>query len=174
MVWLLRRNFKTEFRKRYLFFLAFIWLLGLLSGVGFSSLAGHSFFSLMRGAAFRPVSIVSLLSVSLLPFLFSAVTVYIRSFGLLAVLCFIKGCLFAFVSMGIFAAFESAGWLLRILMMFSNLFCLLPLWWCWIRILSGAPKGSFSPVVGGGLMAAGIVCYDYLYVLPFLAKLVEY
>lgn len=174
MVWRLLRNFSRDFRKRYIFFLAFVWLLGLLSGIGFSDLAGDSLFSMMRGAAKSSVSIVSLLSISLLPFLFSALTVYIHSFGLLAALCFIKGCLFAFVSMGLLITFESAGWLLGILMMFSDLCCLVPLWWCWLRILSGSTDRSFQPAVGGGVMAACIVCFDYLYVLPFLAKLVEY
>ena len=174
MAWRLHWNFLLEFRKRNIFFLAFVWLSGLVSGVGFSNLAGDSFLSMMRGAAVSSVSIVSLLSISLLPFLISAFSVYMHSFGLLAGLCFIKGCLFAFISMGVFTAFGSGGWLIRILMMFSDLCCLLPLWLCWLRILSGSFQGSFRPVVRGGLMAVGIVCFDYLYVLPFLAKLVEY
>ena len=174
MAGLLQRNFHRQFRKRHLFLLAFIWLTGLLCGVGLSGLAGDSYFSLMRSASTCPVSIVSLLSISLLPFLLSGFYVYLHSFGFLAGLCFIKGCLFAFVSMGLFLSYDSAGWLLRLLMMFSDLCCLVPLWRCWVQLLFRSDRGSLKPVFLGSLLAAGIVSLDYLYVLPLLAKLVEY
>ena len=174
MAWFLHRNIPQNFRKIYIFFLAFVWLCGLLCGVGFSNLAGDPYLSMMRIAPSGSVSIVSLLSVSLLPFLFSAFAVYIHSFGLLAGLCFIKGCLFAFVSMGLFLAYDSAGWLLRLLMMFSDLCCLVPLWWCWLHILRHAGHGSFRPVLICGAVAVSIVGLDYLYVLPLLARLAEH
>lgn len=161
-------------RKSNTIFLAFIWVCGLFFGVNLSDSAGSDFVSLMRGASRCSVSIVCLLSVSLLPFFFSAFAVYIRSFRFLAALCFIKGCLFAFISAGIFLAFKDAGWLLRLLMMFSDLFCLVPLWWCWISLITGGPQGRFGPVWKGSLVALGIVCLDFCFVSPFLAKLVEY
>lgn len=174
MAWISHRNIPQNFRKLSIFFLAFIWLSGLLCGIGFSNLAGDSFLSLMRIAPSGSVSIVSLLCVSLLPFLFSAFAVYIHSFGVIAGLCFIKGCLFAFVSMGLFLAYDSAGWLLRLLMMFSDLCCLVPLWRCWLHILSRADHGSFRAVGICASIAASVVSLDYLYVLPLLAKLVEH
>jgi len=170
----LQWNFPRHFRKRYLFLLAFVWLFGLLCGVGFSGFAGDSYVSLMRSASACSVSIVSLLSVSLLPFLLSAFFVYLHSFAFICGLCFMKGCLFVFVSMGLYLSYGSAGWLLRLLMMFIDLCCLVPLWWCWLHFLSDSDSGLLKPVFTGGLIAGGIVCLDYLCVLPVLAKLVEY
>ena len=163
-----------DYRKRYIVYLAFIWIFGLIFGVNLSFAAGPDFLSLMRGASGCSVSIVCLLSVSLLPFLFSAVAVYIRSMPFLAVLCFIKGFLFAFVSAGIFTAFKSAGWLVRILMMFSDLGCLVPLWWCWISCVSGRCRNSVYPVLQSSLLALCIISLDYVYVSPLLEKLVEF
>lgn len=168
------RIFTHNPRKYSLLFLAFVWLMGLIFGIYYSSFGGSSYFSLMRSAACSPVSIVGLLSVALLPFLFSAFAVYTRSNFLLWMLCFIKGCLFAFVSMGVFAAYGNAGWLVRLLMMFSDLLCLVFLWLCWIRCACTGFRNSLPAVAGCGCISAVIVGLDYLFVSPILAKLVEY
>jgi hypothetical protein len=128
----------------------------------------------MRSGSYDAVSIVNLLTVTLLPFLFSAFAVYIRSYGLLAVLCFIKSVCFGFVSSGLLMAWGSAGWLIRLLLMFSDLICLVPLWWCWIHFSEDeARNGSFSLWIPC-MIAACIVCLDYRYISPLLTKLFEY
>lgn len=161
-------------RKYHIIFLAFVWVFGLFCGVGLSHCAGDSFPSLMRRTALSSVSIVNLLTVSLLPFLFSAFAVYIHSYAFLAALCFIKGCLFAFVSSGIFLAFDSAGWLIRLLLMFSDLACLIPLWWFWISYFHDRRRGSYAMLIKCGMIAVLIVSLDYLYVSPLLVKLIDF
>ena len=173
MAQLLQRIFSQHLRKYHNIFLAFIWLLGLHCGISVFRISQISFFPLMRGAEDCSVSIVGLLSVSLLPFLFSALAVYIRSFPLLGLLCFIKSSLFAFVSMGLFSTYDSAGWLLRLLMMFSDLCSLVPLWWCWIRSSDTVSVGSFRPVVMASFAVTVIVCLDFYYISPLLVKLLE-
>ncbi len=174
MVQLLLRDLSHHPRKYHTIFLAFLWVIGLTLGIRFASFAGDSLLSLMRGSAFGAVSIVNLLAVTLLPFLFSAFAVYIRSACFLAVLCFIKSFSFGFVSTGLVMAWGSAGWLIRLLFMFSDLICLVPLWWCWIRFPWDLPTSGFRPVIVSAGVAAGIVCLDYLCISPFLARLFEY
>lgn len=167
-------HFLLHGRKSYRIFLAFIWICGLVFGALLSEYAGVSFYSLMRGAVCGSVSIVCLASVSLLPFLFSAYAVYIHSYRFLAVLCFIKGCLFAFVSIGVWIAFESCGWLIRLLCMFSDICCLVPLWWCWLACADCQLRTGLRSIVIGASIAAGIISLDYFFILPFWARLVEF
>ena len=143
MARLLRWTYSQNLRKYDNILLAFIWLLGLCCGVVFCRRMQIPLFPMMHGVESCSVSIVCLLSVSLLPFLFSFFAVYIGSYRLLMLLCYIKGCLFAFLSMGILLAYGSAGWLLRLLIMFSDLGCLVPLWWYWLR----CREGSFRPAI---------------------------
>ena len=160
-------------RKCHIIFLAFIWVFGLCSGIAFFHLSQISFFSLMHRVENYSVSIVSLLSVSLLPFLFSAFAVYTHSYAFLALLCFIKGCLFAFVSMGMFLAYDSAGWLIRLLVMFSDVCALVPLWCCWIQIAKGSFVESFRSVYISSFAVIFLVCLDFYLVSPLLLKLLE-
>ena len=66
------RNKPAWWRKYSFLFLAFCWIAGLLSGASVYLAAGDSLNSLMRSAVMRPVSIVSLLCVTMFPFLISA------------------------------------------------------------------------------------------------------
>ena len=166
-------TFPQNSRKYYMILLAFIWFIGLCCGIVLYNLMQISSFPMMRGVERYSVSIVSLLSVSLLPFLFSLLFVYIGSFPLLVLLCYIKGCLFSFVSLGIWFAYGEAGWLIRLLVMFSDLGCLTPLWWCWIHCTELDPKAAFPPICRALIIAAGIVSFDFYCVSPILARLLE-
>ena len=72
MAQLFHRSMPVWWRKYCFLFLAFCWIAGLVSGASACLAAGDSLNSLMRGAAARPVSIVSLLGVTMFPFLLSA------------------------------------------------------------------------------------------------------
>lgn len=88
MAQLFHRNMPAWWRKYCFLFLAFCWIAGLLSGASACLAAGDSLNSLMRGAAARPVSIVSLLGVTMFPFLLSAFAVYISEPWLLLIVSF--------------------------------------------------------------------------------------
>ena len=173
MAWLSRWNFLPKFRKCYIILLAFIWVIGLHCGVSLFHFIQASPFPLMHGVNVSSVSIVSLLSVSLLPFLFSFFSVYIRSFPFLVLLCYIKGCLFAFVSMGIWISFDSAGWLIRLLVMFSDLYCLIPLWWFWIRCTEEDTFFNWFSVSSVVTAVICIVCLDFYCISPLLMRILE-
>lgn len=160
-------------RKYSIFILAFIWCFGIIIGVGSYLSAGDSFVSLMRMAAGRNVSIVNLLISSMLPFLFSAFAVYLHSMQLLAVLCFLKAWLFGFVSCGVLTAFGSAGWLVWLMLMFSDIFCLIPLWWYWISQFRSANRVHGTRLAGCLSAVLLIVSLDYSFISPFLVNLIE-
>ena len=82
-------------RKGTTVFLALSFLIGLVSGILIFFAAGESFLSLMRSAFYSPVSIVGLLCVTALPFLFSAIAVFLSQPWLMFPICFGKASFFS-------------------------------------------------------------------------------
>lgn len=159
-------------RKGSAVFLALFWTVGLLFGVSFFFFAGKIFSSLMLGVLYGSVSIVGLLCVTVLPFLFSAFAVYLSEPWLLLLVSFWKAFQFSFVSLSILSCFGSAGWLFRWLLMFSDLISLPVLFWYWSRYISG--EQGFSCTESLLILSVCILIgsFDYGYVSPFLAELI--
>lgn len=161
-------------RKGSSVFLAFFWSGGLVFGITLFALAGECTVPLMRQAASCQVSIVSLLMANLLPFLISALAVYIHKPVLLYGCAFLRACLLSFVSMGTMVAFGSAGWLVRLLLMFSDICLAVLLYVYWLWHISGLHR--FSSLTCGGFAAAALLIgsIDHCFVAPFLVQLIEF
>lgn len=151
--------------------LAFFWLLGLVLGAFVPLFAGESILSLMRSAASTPVSIVSLLSTALLPFLCSAIAISASAPALLLCICFLKAFCFSAVSVLVFYAFGSAGWLVRCLILFSDI-ATVPLFFNFCRRhITGESNLSLTDVLTCAL--AVIFCFlDWAYISPLLSELI--
>ena len=162
-----------KFRKGSTIFLALYWCLGLLTGVLFFHAYGSSFSLMMRSILQDSVSIVDLLSVGLYPFLFSAFAVLISSPWLLLPIAFFRAFLLSFVSAQILASFGSAGWLLRPLLLFSDVLSAPLLYFYMHRCLSSKfyhPVCSFFLILCSSLLIGSL---DYVYILPFLADVIN-
>ena len=169
---ILRRFIVSFLRNRAVVLLTIIWLFGLLLGAIIAVASGDTFFLLMRTAASSRVSIVGLIACSYLPFLFSAYAVYIGKFQLLYLCCFFKALLFALCACASLFAYDSAGWLVRILLQFSDILLLPVLCWFAIRQISGLNtlKRDFSLCTACFVVAGSL---DYCVVSPFLVLLID-
>lgn len=161
-------------RKGSKLILAFSWLLGLICGILVCLSAGNSFASWMRSTVYGAVSIVSLLFVTILPFLFSALAVYLSKPVLLLVICFCKAFLLSYVSLGVYQAFGSAGWLVRYLLSFSECMSAPLLYWCWQRYLLGKASLFGWESAYAFALAVLIGSADYCIISPFLASLIDF
>jgi len=152
--------------------LAFCWVLGLLCGAVVSLSAESSLVPLMHSAACRPVSITSLLCVTILPFLISALAVASSWTALIFPLCFCKAFSFAFVSLGVFQAYGSAGWIVRYLLLFSDCAAVPFLYGFWLRCLSGRHTLCLfdTALMLGICILLGSM--DYRIISPYLARLI--
>ena len=155
-----------------MFLLACAWFLGLISGVLISLSASDILFPTMRAAISSCVSISGLLSAILLPLLFSAFAVYVSNYRLLIPIAFMKAFLFSFLGTGILASFGSAGWLIRALLMFSDIAILPLMWWYWLSALSGS-ENMAARSAAAFLSAILIGSLDYCVISPFLANLIS-
>lgn len=153
-------------------FLALFWFSGLLTGSALSVAASDSLAPMMRMAVDCCVSIDGLLTAILLPFLLSVFAVLIHEPWLLLPIAFGKAFLVSFLGIGVLAAYGSAGWLVRGLLMFSDC-CTLPLlYWYWSRHTSDQRgSGAVSALVL--VIAILIGSFDYCVVSPFLAAVIS-
>lgn len=153
--------------------LACAWFLGLVTGILFSISASDSLFPTMRAAVSGCVSISGLLSAMLLPLLFSAFAVYISQPLLLIPIAFLKALIFSFLGMSIMAAYGSAGWLVRFLLMFSDCMMLPFLWWYWLQAISCPRRAAVRNTALVFVIAVMIGSFDYCVISPFLAKVIS-
>lgn len=108
------------------------WITGICTGFGIYITHRPLFYSLMRGLAFQPVSIVGLFVSVFLPFLFTYFFITTNKRAYILVFCFLKALSFGFTGAYVISSFGSAGWLMIGLFMFSDC-CTLPLlYYLWI------------------------------------------
>lgn len=153
------------------FVLASVWTLGLLSGIWVFAAADTALFPLMRSTIYGSVSIVSLLIMTGLPFLFSAFAVFLSCRWLIFLIAFCKGLGFSFVSLGILLSFGSCGWLLGLLIGFGDVVAMPLLYWFWISCFRDNDSlwRCRCFLVAAFLILAGSV--EYSLIQPFLAGL---
>ena len=154
--------------------LALSWVLGLSAGIYVAFSAGPSFSSLMRPVLSLPVSIVTLLSVHLLPLFFSAFVMIALPRWLLHFLAAWEAFLFAYVACGIVLSFGSSGWLPAALLLFSNAFgsAVMLLFWIsfWQHPVSGVWRQFFLTAV----LIASITLFDFYFLHPFSLDLFRF
>lgn len=169
---LFRHYFSFVIKYRSILILIACWLFGLSLAIILASVFEESFLLLMRTAVSVRVSIVGLFTVSYLPFLFSAFAVYIRKPKLIMIVLFIKAFMFVFCGLSCVAAFPSAGWLVRILLQFSDFLLLPALCLFALRQITGCGnlKKDLSFCTALFVIAGSL---DYCVVSPFLVMLID-
>ena len=98
---------------------------------------------------------------------------YIRRFWPIITVCFLKGFLFCFGAAAVSIAFGSAGWLVRLLLQFTDV-CLIPVFsWLVLRHCSAGARPLQKDAVICGAVVVLICSLDYCVVSPYLAMLIE-
>lgn len=169
----LHRMYTSHYCNPAPYILAFFWFCGILFGIRFSYTSAGLLASLMRSFLYDSVSIVGLVFLTFFPFLLSAFAVSISGRMLVYPIAFCKGCVFAFVSMGIFLCYGCAGWLIRLFLCFSDLLSLPLLYWFWLRLLGG---DNSSAIRDGFAFLIPVFCIgsiDMCLVAPFFADLIN-
>lgn len=154
-------------------FLAFSLIAGLILGALTASSASDSVMLLMRLAICRPVSIVGLLSICLLPFLFSVLAVFLSKSWLLIPVCFSKAFNYSFCALIISRIAGDPGWLLHILFLFSDTCLFVMLCWFWIRHITGMRATVIRDAAICIVVFIVLGALDYCYISPFLAMLIK-
>jgi len=158
-------------RKMNLLLLAFFTFFGCSLGVYTSHTSDIISFHLMRMAVTCPVSIVGLTFVMLLPFLITAFAIWISKPYLILPVSFFNSFSFTLILCYTIVVFDTAGWLVCLMLLFSNIFVQFALNWHWIRFLSGTSVSPAEDLLICVFCALAIIVVDYFFVAPYLVQL---
>ena len=147
------------------------WLIALFLGTYCAASSDPSVLSLVRRTAFGKVSTVCLMAAQLLPFLFAAYAAYIYNTILLLGACSVKLFLFGFAGYLVWTAFGSAGWLMRFLILFSDIALAPVLCLFCLRIHFGCAKRMKELLICMGIVVA-IVLLDGFFFSVLLEKMI--
>ena len=148
------------------------WCAGLFLGASLAGRAEAASVSLMRAAASRHVSIVNLLFVLFLPFLLSALAVFLSRRWLLFPIALGKAFSFGYTAGLIGCAYGTAWWLIRLLMMFSDCLIVPLLCWFMLRCLADYRKALWRDLALCAGVTAVIGSIDIMVIAPFLTALI--
>ena len=171
MVRFFHTRFFPDSRKVSAAVLAFALITGYGLGSFLAAGAAHSTVSLMRTAISSRVSIVCLLPVVFLPFLFAAFAVSIHQLWLFIPLAFSRAAAFGYLASLVLYSFGSSGWLVFTLFLFSDCISLPLLCWFWLRSISKDGRNIYRDLLIVSGMLFGIVSLDCKVISPFLVSL---
>lgn len=153
-------------------FLAFLWVSCLVVGCFIAS--GDSFIvSLMRLAPGSEVSIVGLAVVLILPLLISVVGLYYQKPVVVYAFSSLKAFCSGYLLYAVSVAFGSASWLMRMLLLFSDIGITIIVLWLVFRHLNGRGRTFKADIALSFFAAIMIGIMDYLLVTPFLQSLMD-
>lgn len=174
MFYLYKRSSALRHSSRIcIWILAFVWISGLICGVMYAAYDA-TIISLMRMVCFNCVSIVGLATILILPLLISAVAVYFSKPAVIYLLSAFKAFSSGYCIYGTLAVYGSAGWLIRLLLLFSDTCITVVLMWFWIRHISGSKRALTADTAVCTVLAGLIGIIDYTVVSPFLVTLVDH
>lgn len=151
--------------------LASFWCLGLLLGGVAAAGTGSGFAVSLYRCARQSVPMLRLIVLLLLPFLFSAFAVSLSQPWLTLPICFAKAFLVSFCACACMHSFGSAGWLICMLLMFSD-GCLLPLLcWFWLRHGDGTRQALARDTAACAVVTILVGSLDASLIAPFLASI---
>ena len=167
--------FTTVFscKMRRLTYLFLLWPLGLLAGYGFFYACRPFLSPLMPSLLVQPVSIVGFFVSIFLPFLFTSLSIVTHNPVYCLTVCFIKALAFGFTGSVVAYFYMSAGWLVRLIFLFSDC-CTLPvLFLLWLNVLSSEERTHCQRLVlGCVLYCIAVIVIDYCVISPFLYGLI--
>ena len=145
-----------------------LWVFSFLLGLQLSHVCGSDLSALMFSAVCQPVSVIALLCCHFMPLILGEITVAHHKKVLLNCICLLKAFSYSFTVSLVYLYFQSAGWLVRFLFLFSDtVFCVLLL--CLTvssrRTEHSGTRWFFS------LFGFLTVALDYIYISPFLRSL---
>lgn len=158
--------------RRYVVLLGF-WIAGSMCGIVSACHADVSFLSMMHRTVYCSASIVRLLVTVFLPFLLSAMAVFLSVPRLLFPIAFVRAYLLTFVSMGILLTFGSAGWLFRFLIGFGDIASVPLLFFFWLRCLREGERICHTDFLVVASLIFMIVCIDFRIISPLLAGFIS-
>ena len=151
--------------------LAFLWVVGFVCGCSCADCADN-LVPLMLACCNAGVSIVGLFLVPFLPFLITAAAVYCSAplFVYLTGLC--KSFLLGFCICAVYSGFSGGGWLVCLLLLFTDILTAPVLLWFQLRAIPGPEKNIRKCGILAVAWFAAVSAADHIWIAPLLRKII--
>ena len=153
--------------------LALCWIFGLLFGLFFVSSAGENASDIIVLLSHQKASFLGLAAITLTPLIVSFAAIKYKKIYFLFPICFLKAFAYSSCLMSICVCFGSAAWLIRALLLFSDSCAVILLLWFCCRGLTCGKVVIKQDIAVCSLVTAAVCTIDYLFVSPYLAKLMH-
>lgn len=162
--------YRLHKREFFVSFLAIFWFAGVALGIVYAGSVADSLCGVIVNSLFASATLISNLTVQLLPVVITILIFRIKADVLIFPMCIAKGFSYGFCCFGVCAAFGNAGWLVRGLFLFSDsaLVLLLLYFWCRYFYKENIARKEYITVV---IIVLAVSIFDSLMVSPFLASL---
>lgn len=142
-------------------------MLGMLT----ASVMKSELIPLIRSVLIRPAGVSGLLTVSVLPCFLCAYGVSLGELWVLPLVGGFKSFGFGFCGCGVAMAFGQSGWLVRLLLLFSDCMILAPLYLFSLRHICGRTSRVRRDIAALLILSAVVFTVDHWVVSPFLCQL---
>lgn len=149
------------------------WVAGLLLGGVVAAVSQETLSEAFRTASLSGSTLSGIVLPSLLPFLLSALAVYFSAPKFLTFICGVKAFSFAFCGFGLCFVYGQCSWLIRLLLMFTDVFSLPILYFYWTRYSSGERRPSWITNICIFCILLVISSIDHCFISPFTVYLVK-
>ncbi len=150
-----------------------LFITGLLLGVFIARNSIASLSQIVLTTSHFSATVSGLIASLCLPLLLSVIAVYYSFPAAIVPICLIKAFAFGYCSCVVLLSFQCAGWLVRLLFLFSDSLIVVPLLWFWLRHIDGTKVHLKQDTVLCLLAALIIGFLDYVCISPFLALLLQ-
>ncbi len=171
------RNSSAKVRmqcKESVIILSFLWVMGLICGLYLVASSDSMLLEYFYAASGTRPSIAGILVVIFLPIAVSAIAAYFSAPVLIYGICFFKAFCFSFALCGVVSVFGYSGWLVRLLLLFSDSCMAVLLFWLWCKFLSLKRNTVHRDLLICVAIAAIVGTVDYFLVSPYLVILMHY
>ncbi len=142
------------------------WLAGLTTGALFAHLNSFDI-TWMHSVFSSRISVIGFLMMLIAPFLLSTLFFRLSLPALVVPLAFIKAFSYSWCSGCIMICFHSAGWLLRLLLLFTDTFVAVILIWYWYRNVNSRVERLKNDTLISLIFTLLIGCIDCCVISPF-------
>ena len=154
--------------------LSFLFTAGTLFGIFVAAHANNDLLSALLLVSAHKTSLPALLIVSTAPLFAACLAVFANCEWLLHIICSVKAFTWSFCSYLILQAYDSAGWLVHLLLFFSGSCSLVLVYWFSMHSISYSKISLLRNWVITVLLACIFCCFDYCFLSPLLVNLITY
>ena len=148
------------------------WIIGIFLGIVLAEASSLDDSRIITYWIYTPSSFANLLFTGFLPFVLSALFIWFRKAYLICIVCLFKAFAVGFVWSICLICFSGAGWVVRPLLLFSQILSIPAYWYFWLLAFRTEDIPNRAAVAVCSLYLLSAILSDYYLIAPFFQHLI--